>query len=122
MSIETFNYPVQTGATSSSEAKIKEVKFDDGYTQRSPQGLHNIIRKFSVTYVGLYTMKNGAIDPNPEALEVENFLRRHKGYMAFSWTSYLYPNNAPVKVICKTWNTTYNNGRVEISMNFEETL
>ena len=120
--MDVFNYPVQSGVNESVKANINRVQFDDGYEQRTKKGIQNLKRTFSVKYVGTYFSKNGQFIVDEDTRNVIAFLERQEGYKAFSWTSYLYPNNKPVKVYCEEWNPTYNNGYIEISMTFKETM
>jgi phage-related protein len=122
VSIETFNYPVQTGVSESVKANINVVQFDDGYEQRTKKGIKNLKRTFNVTFKGTYFNKNGRIVVDGDSKAVTDFLERQEGYKAFNWTSYLYPNNRPIKVYCEEWSPVYNNGVIEISMTFKETL
>lgn len=124
MSLKEFNFPVQAGVKSSIDAKINVVQFDDGYSQRTKKGIHNRLREFSCEYVGTYFKKlNGQIVTDTETKKVLDFLEEHEGYKAFNWTSYLSPlDRKPIKVFCKKWNVTYNQGVILIGMNFNEVL
>nr|DAJ39514.1 MAG TPA: minor tail protein [Caudoviricetes sp.] len=122
MSIETFNYPVQAGVNESVKANINRVQFDDGYEQRSKKGIKNLKRTFSVKFKGTYFNKNGKIIVDGDSKAVTDFLERQEGYKAFNWTSYLSPNSKPIKVYCQEWSPVYDNGVIEISMTFKETL
>lgn len=122
MSRENFNYPVQAGVNENVKANVDIVQFDDGYEQRRKKGIKNLKRSFSVKFVGTYFLKNGRIELEESVLAVIEFLERHGGYKAFDWSSYLYPNNKPIKVYCEEWQPTYNKGTIEISMTFKETM
>lgn len=122
MSIATFNFPVQTGVSGTVKANINKVQFDDGYEQRSKKGIKNLKRTFSVKFLGTYFQKNGKIVVAGDAMGVLAFLEAQEGYKAFNWTSYLYPNNKAIKVYCEEWSPVYNNGSLEISMTFTETM
>lgn len=122
MSIATFNFPVQTGVSENVQANINRVQFDDGYEQRTKKGIKNLKRTFSVKFLGTYFNKNGKIVVDGDSQAVIRFLEQQEGYKAFNWTSYLYPNNKPIKVYCEEWSPVYNNGNIEVSMTFKETM
>lgn len=110
--------------------KADKVQFGDGYIQRASKGINNTLREFTVNYRSTWgvKMQNGKIVPvDTEALdeltEVEEFLKRHKGYKSFLWASYRKPNQgAPVKVVCESWTIDRQQGYGSINMTFKETL
>lgn len=128
--LETFSYLVETGVNENYNPKINKVQFGDGYIQRSSKGINNNLREFNVTYRSAWGVKNknGKIVPVDttaldELTEVEEFLKRHKGYKAFLWASYRKPNQgSPVKVVCETWSIDRQQGYGSINMTFTETL
>lgn len=120
--LEQFNFPVQSGVSSTTNANINEVVFDDGYSQRTKKGINNMLREFTCEFKGTYFNANGKMVLDENTLQVEAFLKRQQGYKAFSWTSFLYPNNKPVKVFCPKWGIKYNKGEVIISMSFKEVM
>lgn len=120
--METFNFPVQAGVSVNTKANVYVTQFDDGYQQRIKKGIKNIVRTFSVKYVGTYFNKNGRVQIVDNSDKVIAFLTARGGYEAFNWTSYLKPNSEPIKVYCDEWTETINNGVIEISMTFREVL
>lgn len=120
--MRTFNFPVQAGVSASVKANINTVQFDDGYEQRTKRGIKNIKRTFNARFVGTYFKKNNVFVTDGDSREVLDFLESHEGYKAFNWTSYLYPNNTPIKVYCQEWGVTYNQGVIEVTMTFKETM
>lgn len=120
--MDIFNFPVQAGINESTKAKINKVQFDDGYEQRTKKGIKNMLRSFLVRFVGTYYKKKDKYIIDGDSKAVIAFLEKQEGYKAFSWTSFRYPSSEPVKVYCEEWNTTYNQGVIEISMTFKETM
>lgn len=120
--MQTFNFPVQAGVNVNTKANIYSVQFDDGYQQRQKKGIKNIVRTFSVRYVGTYYNKDGRIEIVDNSEAVIAFLTARGGYEAFNWTSYLKPNSTPIKVYCDEWSEVLNNGNIEVSMTFKEVI
>jgi phage-related protein len=86
------NYPVSYGSDVSSEAKVLQADFGDGYTQRAGDGLNNVRRTWEVSWENY---------PNASIVELETFLKGQGGYKSFFWT----PPNSTIaaKWSCKTW-------------------
>ncbi|STY59702.1 Phage-related protein [Mannheimia haemolytica] len=55
--METLKWCVRTDLAVENTPEIMEVKFGDGYTQRSPKGLNNLLR----AYTGTIKVKKGNI-------------------------------------------------------------
>lgn len=55
--METLQWCVRTDLAVENTPEIMEVKFGDGYTQRSPKGLNNLLR----AYTGTIKVKKGNI-------------------------------------------------------------
>lgn len=122
-----FNFPVEAGITESYKPKITKVQYGDGYIQRAKKGINHNLREFSVTYRGSWLWENEVkgSDKRKEFQKVEDFLREHEGYKAFIWTSFNRPyleQSDPIKVVCEEWTITREQGYVQISMTFKETL
>lgn len=130
MALETFNFPVESGISETFAPKINKVQFGDGYIQRSPKGVNNILREFNVTFKGVWGSKieNGKVVPVKKKEfdlmeQVEQFLLSHNGYKAFLWDSKRkYNDEQPIKVVCENWAIDRQQGYGTITMTFTETL
>lgn len=70
MAIETFSWPIQTAAQPILEVKdrIRKAQFGDGYAQVTGDGLNPSQASFPYSFTG----------PSKGAMEIYNFLSRHK--------------------------------------------
>ncbi|MEC5321566.1 phage tail protein [Brenneria populi subsp. brevivirga] len=77
MTIETFTWPVQIGNRPEVEYKetVRKVKFGEGYSQVSGDGINSEVISFPYSY-------RGKIET---AIAIRDFLRRHRK-KAFIWT------------------------------------
>lgn len=99
------------GLTKESEPKIREVKFGDGYSQRTTFGLNQNPKTWPFTWSNI---------TNAEAAQIEAFLdARAVDRESFDWT----PPDAVIayKWICKKWNKTMNSyNRNTVTATFEQ--
>ena len=70
------DYLPQRGLNPKYKYEINVVKFGDGYDQRGPKGLNNEMDSYPLTF----RLPDADIDI------ILEFLRSHKGYIAFQWT------------------------------------
>ncbi|MEG9489390.1 phage tail protein [Mannheimia indoligenes] len=89
--METLKWCVRTDLAVENTPEIMEVKFGDGYTQRSPKGLNNLLR----AYTGTIKVKKG------EHLAVEAFFAKHRGVSPFYFKDPYTRQNK--KVVCSSW-------------------
>lgn len=70
MAIETFNWPIQTATQPTLEVKdrIRKAQFGDGYEQVTGDGINPSQFSFPYSFTG----------PAARAMEIYNFLSRHK--------------------------------------------
>lgn len=90
-----------------SEPKIKEVKFGDGFSQRSPDGINNILPVFNLEFEG---------DLN-EVTAILHFLSQRAGHESFVWLPPA-PYGSSARFICKKWSNVqpfYNNYKIQAS-------
>lgn len=108
--METFHWRPQNSSTVSVAPKVKVIKLGDGYEQRQKDGIHNDLRSYSVSFVGL----------SDEINLIDNFLTRHGAVKAFLWRE---PNrHRLVTVVCRSWNPTPNGAAKTITATFEEVV
>lgn len=69
--------PPMTGSTIEPEVKVLTAGFGDGYTQRAPDGIHNIRDQYSLSWEYLDA---------GQAHVIEAFLRARRGAESFWWT------------------------------------
>lgn len=82
------------GVTSESTAKVREVQFGDGYSQRRGDGINAIGQDWRLTFKG-FTEDMAAIDA---------FLKSKAGVSSFTFTPH---SNLPEgRFICSTWSHT----------------
>jgi phage-related protein len=93
MSLETLTPPyAPTTSPNTPEVKILSAEFGDGYTQEAGDGINNIR--------DVVRLKWNVLTPI-QAQEIENFMRRHKGYIPFYYR--LSDSPSVQKWTCKEW-------------------
>ena len=65
-------------SSSSSEFRVREIRFGGGYRQAAPDGINNRVRSYSVAWENV---------PLAGANVVRDFLDARKGATAFRWTA-----------------------------------
>ncbi|MGI0119683.1 phage tail protein [Zooshikella sp. RANM57] len=84
--------PVSYGSSASTEFRVLEANFGDGYTQRAADGINNIRDTWSVTWENRDTA---------DIFTLVKFLKARGGFQAFYWTP---PGEVePRKWICKAF-------------------
>ncbi|WP_413732350.1 phage tail protein [Sodalis sp. RH20] len=91
--IDTFNFPARINPVGEVTLRVRETQFGDGYTQRSGDGINGESDSWPLTFVGDWDY----ISP------IRNFIRSHKGYIAFQWRNPLFELGL---YICKTHQVT----------------
>ncbi|WP_109047007.1 phage tail protein [Azospirillum sp. TSA6c] len=87
--------PPVTGSTIEPEVKVLTAGFGDGYTQRAPDGIHNIRDQYSLSWEYLDT---------DQARAIEEFLRARRGAESFLWKPPGEPDRR--RWICSKWKRT----------------
>lgn len=88
--MSTFTFVPQYGASNEVKPKITKASFGDGYEQRMQDGINNIPRVWSLTFMN-----------NPtDADSIEAFFIARKGVESFDWTP---PTGSIGKWTCETW-------------------
>jgi phage-related protein len=72
-----FDWVESPGTTIKPKALVSSTEFGDGYSQRSPAGLHEIRDTWDVSFTDIDTAV---------ADQIEAFLRDGLAYKAFDWT------------------------------------
>ncbi|EOA7186576.1 phage tail protein [Escherichia coli] len=108
--METFHWKIRPDMTVASEPKVLTVKLGDGYEQRRPAGLNNVLPVYRVTI----RIRKG------EHQSLEDFLVRHGGVRAFQWTP---PYGwKPVRVVCRKWSASVGALWVTVTADFEQVV
>ncbi|MGV6989662.1 phage tail protein [Testudinibacter sp. P80/BLE/0925] len=107
--MEVFNYCPLPGMTVDNEPAVNEVQFNDGYVQRRPKGINNLLRKYPATFKVR----------NEKRLDVDAFFMRHGGYLPFLWQDPY--SGKQVKVICSKWSAKMGRTHTEFSCEIKET-
>ncbi|MGC6407553.1 phage tail protein [Bisgaard Taxon 45] len=108
--IQEFKWCVRPELSVDNTPKIYERDFGDGYTQRQPVGINNLLRTFSV----VVKVKN------LEAKAVDDFLAQHNGVEPFYFTDPL--SKEKKKVVCTQWPAKMGIAYTEFSCEFKEVL
>lgn len=108
--MKTFRWKIKPGMEVTSVPSFREVRFGDGYSQRSPTGLNADLKSYSVTLS--VTRDEGRL--------LEAFLAEHGGWKAFLWTPpYGYRQ---IKVICAKWTSRVSMLRTDFSAEFKQVV
>lgn len=94
-----FDWAESRNSRVDSSARLREVRFGDGYTQRAPDGLN----PFEDTWDLLFDQVDDAIGNS-----IETFFKARAttlGFEAFTWTPIWFVG-AAIKVVCKRWTRT----------------
>ena len=105
----TFTHSPTSGSSVNTKSSIREAKFGDGYSQRSPDGIYNLARMWEVRFAGI---------PTDDANAIVGFLTARGGYESFDWTP---PSGVAGKFFCRAWSDGHDSyGIQSISATFEE--
>lgn len=92
----TFTFAPQYGASGETKPKVTRASFGDGYEQRMQDGINNLPRTWSLTFMN-----------NPtDAESIESFFIARKGVESFDWTP---PTGSAGKWVCETWKRDVSN-------------
>lgn len=91
----TFTYTPSPGTRKIPQARIKELQFGKGYSQRAGDGINNIAETWNVIL---------AVRNNTDANAIEAFFEARAGHESFDWTP---PGGLAAKYTCKTWPRTF---------------
>ncbi|TKI02760.1 phage tail protein [Martelella alba] len=78
--IHTFKFSPRVSPTGDLTPTVRETQLGDGYTQRSGDGINSEAQSWALTFVGNWDY----VSP------IVQFLRDHKGYIAFQWRNPLF--------------------------------
>lgn len=93
--------------------KVKKVVFGDGYTQRNPDGINNVLLKLELRF---------SLRTNEEASNILHFLQMRAGAESFIFTP-PDPYSIPKLFTCEDWNTTINYvNNYDITAVFDESV
>lgn len=108
--MKTFRWKVKPDMEVTSQPSVREVRFGDGYSQRTAAGLNADLKTYSVT---LSVTRE-------EAIRLEAFLAEHGGWQAFLWTPpYGYRQ---IRVTCAKWTARVSMLRTEFSAEFKQVV
>ena len=85
------------GATLEEEPAIQSVQFGDGYEQRSADGINHMRQVWVIPFDEVDDLV---------ADDMIQFLRDHKGYIAFNYVP--LRSTAAIRVVCKQWSRSHN--------------
>lgn len=88
----TFQWIPSYDSSQDSEAKLREAKFGDGYSQRAGVGINNIAGTWSLVF------NNKSL---AEKRAITDFLKAHSDGRSFPWTP--YDELSEIKVYCSKW-------------------
>ena len=109
MSLKTFTWKMNMGASASVHHNISKTQFGDGYAQRVSHGINNQRMDWSGSKTG---------DWQTVILPIKTFLDEHKGVIPFLWTN---PHGQTKKYVCENYEISQKKGNFwEISLKFEQ--
>lgn len=113
---ETFNWPVNVGASGEVTHKILKNEFGDGYTQAFGLGINSRSASYNVSVTGFV---DGVRDPNIKP--IIDFLDARKGYESFYWTA---PDGKTGLYRVESYSPTNDsqNGKTTVSWTMQETF
>lgn len=91
--------PVDKGFQRASTPKVHVVTFGDGYEQRIADGINNLAQTMNVTF---------NTRPKAEIDDLVAFFESLGGVSKFRMTIDDSNGNEMIKVVCKSWNQTWN--------------
>lgn len=86
----TFTYSPESGASQTTQPRVRVATFGDGYQQRVADGINNAPRTWSLSFRG----------STARLAEISAFFEARGGVESFDWTP---PYGAAGKFICKSW-------------------
>jgi phage-related protein len=111
---DTFIYVPSYTSAMQVVPRVLSAKFGDGYSQRTPDGLNTMLRKWTILFNNC---------PKTECDAIESFFIAHGGYLSFNWNP---PTGLPGLWICGQpdgWKRTPQAGPLSsITCTFEEVM
>lgn len=109
MTLKTFNWRMDAGATLDTQYRVNRTQFGDGYAQHSSFGINNKRKTWSGTKTG---------DFNTVIAPILDFLDSHAGVIPFLWTD---PHGNTKQYTCAGASTPQRKGNFwQITLNFEQ--
>ena len=107
---ETLPDHPYTPANRTKRARVRQVRFGDGYLLVAPDGINNIEYGYRLTWTGL---------ARAEAEELDSFFTAHAGATPFEWTP---PGETePLLWTCESWSDSRSTpGRARVSATLRE--
>lgn len=106
--METFKWCIRPNFSVDNSPKVDVIEFGDGYSQRQPRGINNLLRSYSITI----KVKNS------ERMDVDDFLARHKGVEPFYYEDPYTKKKK--KVVCDKWPAKVGITYTEFNCEFRE--
>lgn len=91
-----FTYTPDYSASVAYKPRVREARFGDGYSQRTPDGINTGTDTWSLTF---------AVRTDSEAAAILDFLATRGGYEAFDWTP--PGEGTAIRVVCREWNRAF---------------
>lgn len=107
---ETFHFTTRFDWDFSTQPEINEVGYGDGYSQRSPNGLNNVLNTYNLSFQG----------KREDCDDIVSFFRRHGGYKSFYW--YAPDQYRDILVVCKSWSQKGNGNNSSVTYTFEQVV
>lgn len=106
----TFDWAESKGTSMQVEPRIIEVRFGDGYAQRSPAGINHMPDLWNMVFTGCYPVEGDTI---------VGFFEQHAGHVPFLWTP--PRKTVPALYICRRWGRSLPDldGLTDITATFE---
>lgn len=92
----TFTYVPDRDFSKSTKPRVLLYQFGDGYAQRTPDGINNMVGTFNLVFTNR---------SNIEADAILAFLEANKGSDYFTWTP--PGSSTAIKVIAQEWSEVY---------------
>lgn len=108
--MRTFTWLPEESLKVTVKPKVKVVMLGDGYEQRTPDGINNQLRSYSLQFSGT----------GQDIRAIDNFLTEHGAVTAFVWT----PQDSGVMGVfkCEEWDLTINGYWNALSAKFQEVV
>lgn len=105
----TFSWVPSYNSEVDQEAKVREIRFGDGYAAREQDGINNLPEVWSLRFVNR--------SPS-EVDDIIDFLKDHKGVTPFFWAP---PGKTTRQFVCQKWKRNKASfGGEELTVTFEE--
>lgn len=106
-----FNFTPSWSTQIQVEPKVHVAQFGDGYQQSAPNGLNNVLEKWSLVFKDI---------KDADYFSIKAFLKTHKGSVAFQWTT---PDGQLLWFVCRSWSGSPTSFNVrDFNMTFEQVM